>query len=61
MNKKDQAIEELRMCVADLRGAVHNTICYGPIPLDAAQLLNDTADIALKYKCYHGKDFTIES
>lgn len=41
---------ELRMVIADLRTALTNSLVG--VPLDAAQLLNDTADVSLKHRCY---------
>jgi hypothetical protein len=50
-------VYELRMCVADLRHALSESLMSIAFPgirprVDAAKLLNETGNLALKYQCY---------
>lgn len=45
-------IAELRICVAKLREALSESIGPKRTTIDAAGLLNDTTDTALRYRCY---------
>lgn len=53
--------DDARNCIAVLREALSGVISNPAITITkdmAAQLLNDTGDVALKYQCYLGKPLT---
>ena len=48
------AMHDLRMCVAHLRNELTKTLRHdADKPIDAAQVLNETGDVALAYQCYN--------
>ncbi len=52
---KTHAMHDLRTCVAYIRNELSKTLMRDAEPIDAAQVLNETGDVALKYDCYDRK------